>query len=146
LNFGENITQLVQKLEQVYNSSKKITVTVEAEPIPMNINQAIPCALLVNEVVTNAFKHAFKNQKEGEIEVNLEEKDENVIVEVRDNGVGLPDDFMQETPSSIGMTLIKLLNQQLEGEIAFSNQNGTRFELTFKKTDVKGIGSSFIEN
>ncbi|MDZ7772423.1 MAG: sensor histidine kinase [Balneolaceae bacterium] len=107
LNFGENITRLVRSLEEMYDRDKQITITVEADPVSMNINQAIPCALLVNEVVTNAYKHAFKNREEGEIEVKLHENDKKVIVEVRDNGVGLPDDFMQETSSSIGMTLIK---------------------------------------
>ncbi|MDR8390047.1 PAS domain S-box protein [Aliifodinibius sp. S!AR15-10] len=146
LNFGENLKQLVQNLEEVYNSSKRITATVEAEPISMNINQAIPCALLVNEVVTNAYKHAFKDREEGEIKVRLQEKNENVTVEIFDNGVGLPADFSQDSYTSIGITLIKLLKQQLKGEITFSNQNGTRFELTFKKADVKGIGSNLLQN
>lgn len=146
LNFGENITRLVRSLEEVYDSDKQIAITVEADPVPMNINQAIPCALMVNEVVTNAFKHAFKNREEGKIEVKLHENGENVIVKIQDNGVGSPNDFMQETSSSIGMTLIKELNQQLEGEIKFSDNNGTKFELTFKSTSVKGIGSGLNEN
>ncbi|MDZ7680460.1 MAG: ATP-binding protein [Fodinibius sp.] len=128
----------------MYSSSKQITVTVEADDIPMNINQAIPCALLVNEVVTNAYKHAFKNRQEGEIAVKLQENNEEVLIEVIDNGVGLPDDFVQEDSLSIGMTLIRKLTQQLEGEIAFSNENGTHVKLTFKKTDVKGIGSNLL--
>jgi len=145
LNFGENIRQLVGNIEEMYKSSKQVTITVAADPIVMNINQAIPCALLVNEVVTNAYKHAFKHRESGEIEVELQEINERVFVEVRDNGVGLPDDLMQDNSSTIGMTLIKLLNKQLDGEIAFSDKNGTRFELTFKKTDVKGSASSLIE-
>ncbi len=146
LNFGENVKQLVRNVEEIYNSSKQITIIINADPVPMNINQAIPCALLVNEVVTNAYKHAFENRKEGEIEVNLEEKDENVIVSVQDNGIGVPGDFMDKESSTVGITLINQLTKQLEGEITFSNENGTRFELTFQKTDVKGIGSGFIKN
>ncbi len=145
LNFGENIRQLVGNIEEMYKSSKQVTITVAADPIVMNINQAIPCALLVNEVVTNAYKHAFKHRESGEIEVELQEINEKVFVEVRDNGVGLPDDLMQDNSSTIGMTLIKLLNKQLDGEIAFSGKNGTCFELTFKKTDVKGSASSLIK-
>lgn len=146
LNFGNNIKQLVQNLEDIYSSDKPITVSVEAEPIPMNINQAIPCALLVNEVVTNAYKHAFQHQKEGEIAVHLHEEDGNVVIKIKDNGTGISDNFMEGHSSTIGMTLIKLLKQQLEGEVEFSNENGTHVKLTFKKTDVKGIGSNLIEN
>ncbi|MDZ7690427.1 MAG: histidine kinase dimerization/phosphoacceptor domain -containing protein [Balneolaceae bacterium] len=146
LNFGENIKLLIRDIEEVYDSSKEITVTVDADHILMNINQAIPCALLVNEVVTNAYKHAFKHREEGEIEVKLQENNEEVVVTVKDNGVGLPNDFMKENTSSIGMTLIKLLKQQLDGEIKFSSANGTQFVFTFKKMDVKGIGSNLKEN
>lgn len=146
LNFGENIEQLLQNLEEIYNTEKQISVDLNAEEIPMNINQAIPCALMVNEVVTNAYKHAFNQQKEGDITVYLYEEDGNVVVEIMDNGVGIPDNIMQEASSSIGMTLIKLLQQQLGGKVHFSNKNGTQFKLEFLKADVKGIGSSLIED
>ena len=146
LNFGENIKQLVGNLEQIYKNGKQISVHVESDPIPMNINQAIPCALLVNEVVTNAYKHAFEHRDNGIIEVTLQENNEEVLLTVKDNGVGLPDDFMKENSSSIGMTLIKLLKQQLEGEMEFSSVNGTQFIFKFKKTNVKGIGSNLIKD
>jgi two-component sensor histidine kinase len=112
----------------------------------LKLLKAIPCALLVNEVVTNAYKHAFKHHEEGEIKVKLRKNNGDILIDIRDNGVGLQDDFMEETSSSIGMTLIKLLKQQLEGEMEFHNQNGTHFVFTFKKADVKGSASSFTEN
>lgn len=146
LNFGENIRQLLYNLEKVYNTGKELTLDLHLEQVPMNINQAIPCALMVNEVVTNAYKHAFKHQKEGVITVYLHEKNGKVVVEITDNGIGIPDDFMQENASTIGMTLIKLLKLQLVGDVHFSNKNGTQFRLEFEKADVKGIGNSLINN
>ncbi|MBN2731230.1 MAG: PAS domain S-box protein [Balneolaceae bacterium] len=142
LNFGENINQLLHSLEEIYATENQITVDLQIEQVPMNINQAIPCALMVNEVVSNAYKHAFKNQKEGEMAIHLHEKDGIVVVEVVDNGVGIPDHVIQENSSTIGITLIKLLAKQLEGYTHFSNKNGTQFRFQFEKTDVKGIGSN----
>ncbi|SMO93282.1 PAS domain-containing sensor histidine kinase [Fodinibius sediminis] len=146
VNFGENVKQLLHNLEGIYDTGKHITVDLHVEDILMNINQAIPCALMINEVVTNAYKHAFNHQQEGEIAIQLCEKDGNVVVKIIDNGEGLPDHIMQEGSSTIGMTLINLLKQQLEGEVQFLNDNGTRFQLSFEKANLKGSGSSLIKN
>jgi len=146
LNFGENVKQLLHNIEDIYSTGKQITVDLKVEQVPMNINQAIPCALMVNEVVTNAFKHAFKDKKEGNIGVHLYEKKGRVVVEIIDNGVGISDSLIHEDSSTIGMTLINLLKKQLEGNVHFSNKEGTKFRLEFEKADVKGIGSSLVEN
>lgn len=144
LDFGENVKQLVRNLEDVYSKSEQISVNVDADSIFLNINQAIPCALLVNEVITNAYKHAFTHQEKGEIDIKVGEDADKVVVVIKDNGIGISDNIMQETTSSIGMTLIKLLEKQLEGEIRYDNKNGTEFRLAFTKTEVKGIGSNLI--
>lgn len=146
LNFGENVKKLVRNLEDVYSTGQKITVNVDADPISMNINQAIPSALLVNEIVTNAYKHAFENQGQGVIDITVTEGDEKVKIVIKDNGIGMPADVMEESSTSIGLTLVKLLEQQLDGDVHFSNDNGTEFSLVFEKTKVKGIGSNLIEN
>lgn len=144
LDFGENVKDLLHNLEDMYGAKKEIAVDLQIEPIRMNINQAIPCALMVNEVVTNAYKHAFNNRKEGKISVYLQQNNENVIVEIKDNGVGIPNDVMQGESSAIGMALISMLKEQLEGDIQLSNKNGTQFRLEFQKADVKGSGSSLM--
>jgi len=144
LDFGENVKQLVRNLEDVYSKREQISVNVDADSISLNINQAIPCALLVNEVITNAYKHAFTNQKNGKIDIKVTEDNDKVMVLIKDNGIGVSDNIMEETTSSIGMTLIKLLEQQLEGEVTYANKNGTEFRLVFTKTEVKGIGSNLI--
>jgi len=146
LNFGKNIEQLLHNIEEIYDSGKQVAVDLQVKNIPMNINQAIPCALMVNEVVTNAYKHAFNDQKKGKIVVHLYEEDGHVVIKIADNGVGMPEDFVEKDSSTIGMTLINLLKQQLEGQVHFSNKNGTQFTLEFEKADVKGIGSTLTED
>ncbi len=141
LNFGKNVKQLISHISDIYGRIKPVETDLQVEPIAMNINQAIPSALVVNEVVTNAYKHAFRNRGDGKITVKVYEEKGKVIIGISDNGVGIPDKLMNDS-SSIGMTLINLLKQQLNGELEFSNDNGTLFHLEFKKTDVKGIGSS----
>ncbi|MFH5886379.1 PAS domain S-box protein [Halalkalibaculum sp. DA3122] len=143
LNFGKNIEELLHNISEVYDPEKQIDVNLQVEQIPMNINQAIPCALMVNEVFTNAYKHAFEHQNEGKIDVHLYEEEGSVVVEITDNGVGIPDNVMQEELSTIGLTLIKLLKEQLEGKVSLSKQNGTQFRLQFQKTEAKGTGSTF---
>lgn len=145
LNFGENIKQLVTNISDIYGRIKPIEVDLQVDPIAMNINQAIPSALVVNEVVTNAYKHAFKNRKEGKITVKLHEEKGRVYIEISDNGAGIPDELRNDT-SSIGMKLVDLLKQQLNAKLEISNNNGTLFRLEFKKTDVKGIGSSLLKD
>lgn len=140
IDFGENISKLARSIENIYSQDNTITLGVDVEYIPMNINQAIPCALLVNEVVTNAYKHAFNEQEKGHIEIKLWEKHDMISLKIADNGIGLNKNMHEETATSIGMTLINLLKQQLEADMEFTIQNGTQFELRFKKADF--IGSS----
>lgn len=146
INFGENIGRLVKNLDNIYSKDDHISVNIHADPISLNINQAIPCALLVNEVVTNAYKHAFTNQKEGTIDVRVSEDNDKVNIIIKDNGKGIPENIAEGATPSIGITLIKMLEQQLEGTIKYANKNGTEFGLVFAKTEVKGIGSNLIEN
>lgn len=144
IEFGENITQLVRSIEYIYSGENAINLVVDVEAVPININQAIPCALMVNELVTNAYKHAFKPGQEGTITVELREKKGNVILNIFDNGIGLPDDFRVKSTSSIGMTLIHLLTEQLEAEMELYAQKGTHFKLRFRKAEYKKSGNSFL--
>ena len=144
IDFGENITKLAQSLENIYTEGKAITLEIDVDYVPMNINQAIPCALMVNEVLTNAYKHAFNEQEEGHIGIKLWEEEYMLLLSIMDDGVGLNKKVDQEKTTSIGMTLINLLKQQLEAELKFTNRNGTHFELRFKKADLVESKNGFI--
>jgi len=109
-----------------------IDVRVNIEPVSINIDIAIPIGLIINELVTNALKHAFKNRSTGIISINLElGADHRFTLIVQDDGEGLPHDFDTRTTSSLGMQLVTVLTRQLGGEMKTTSQNGARFEISF---------------
>lgn len=142
VNLEKNVRQLLSSIQKVYAGSKDIKVRVKSDSIKLNVNQAIPCALIINEIITNAYKHAFRGRESGQITVSLREKDKEIRIVIEDDGVGISDDPSPENSSSLGMTLIKLLKQQLKAELESTGSDGTKYTLTFNRMDVKGIGSS----
>ena len=92
---------------------------------------AIPCGLILNELLTNCYKHAFTDSSGGIIDITFEKNNKLLKMTVKDNGKGLPDDY--NTKHSLGMTVIEALSEQLEGNFSFSNKQGTIFELNFKE-------------
>lgn len=135
LNFTENIKQLVENIITAFQSDTNITILSEADPVELSINQAIPCSLIINEVVTNCMKHAFDGKESGTIKYKIFEKQKDVVyIEIVDNGVGLPKNFDKSSQGSLGMSLIKGLSNELKAEFLFNtSKQGTRFTLHFKK-------------
>jgi PAS domain S-box-containing protein len=111
---------------------QRARITIEATPVHLPLNSAIPCGLIVNELVSNAFKHGFPVGTSGTVLVSLQAptKDE-VLLVVSDSGVGLPDSFDIATSPSLGLKLVNLLASQLDGEITIERRNPTRFTLRF---------------
>lgn len=143
LNFSEIIEKLIVNLERVLGGEKHIQHDIEKTPIELNINQAIPCALMINEVVTNIYKHAFKGRESGVITADLNLKGDQVFVEIADNGVGIPENLDTTETDSMGLHLIQVLTAQLRGESDLRrSENGTVFTLKFQKMDVSGSGNS----
>lgn len=143
---NENIEGLISRLSEAFDGFINIDAQFNMEPVELNINQAIPCMLLMNEVVTNILKHGFKGSKHGNISVEMFEKSEYLTINISDDGVGLPDNFNSiSKDSSVGLILIETLAGQLEGEYSYQSlDQGTLFTLSFKKTDIKGIGNAHL--
>lgn len=137
LKFAENIQNLVSQIVKTLNSSD-IDVHFNLKPLKLNINQAIPCSLIVNEVITNIVKHAFSGREKGVIEVILYEKEQQIYLIIKDNGKGLPDDFDVTGPhESLGMDLINTLANQLSADYKYlPAEKGTEFLLQFKKAKL----------
>ncbi len=111
---------------------KDIRVHTDMEPIRLTVGQAIPCGLLLNEMITNCYKHAFENKEEGEINISIEENEGQIKLNVTDNGIGLPEDFNIDQQSSLGMTIINTLTTQLNGQLEVNSGDfGSRFSLVF---------------
>jgi PAS domain S-box-containing protein len=145
LIFTEITDQLVQNIDEVFSNGKKIECQVKSDKVELNINQAIPCSLIINEVITNIYKHAFQKREEGKIDVSLKTDGENIAIRISDNGRGLPKGFNFEESGSLGMNIIKILTSQLDGKSHFkSSEKGTIFELIFKKNEYSGIGSARV--
>jgi two-component sensor histidine kinase len=97
------------------------------------MDTAMPCGLLINEVVSNSLKYAFPDEQEGEIRIELHKQpDHRIMLNISDNGVGLPADIDFEHSESLGLQLITALTSQLDGELAVSREKGTKFSITFK--------------
>jgi len=119
-------------MNSISSAEKSISIEKDMEHFSMDMSQAIPCGLLLNEIITNSFKHGFRNQKEGRIAISVHQKDKMVVLSVRDNGVGLPEEFDIKKQSSLGMTLIDTLVKQLEGTLETSSDNGAVFTVKFE--------------
>ncbi len=133
IHIGKLLQRLVDNLEEIYNpGDKEISVDVRTEDFMLNMNDSIPFSLLVNEVVTNAYKHAFQDRDSGKIEITLDRKNGLCHVSIADNGIGLSDTAHIENPQSLGYTIINGLVNQLNGALAFRTRGaGLCLELTF---------------
>ena len=141
INFGEYIEALVQGLVRSYGvSAARIAAKIEVGDISLDIDTAIPCGLIINELVSNALKHAFPNGRKGEIIVALRSVNEHIELTVSDNGVGIPKDIDFETTDSLGLHLATILAEdQLEGEINLDRSKGTTFQIRFKEQRRKNL-------
>ena len=101
------------------------------ESVHLGIDTAIPCGLLVNELVSNAFKYAFPDDAYGEVNVSLHSNDREFTLVVQDNGAGFPEHVDWRNTESLGLQLVQMLTGQLGGEVDMKSTAGTRFEIVF---------------
>jgi PAS domain S-box-containing protein len=137
INFQEYINQLLAHLFQVYKvDNNLIALNVNARDIKVGVDTAIPCGLVINELVSNSLKHAFPGGRKGKIEIEMNETGPlNYILSVSDNGIGFPKDIDFRNTVSLGMQLIITLSEQLDGKINLMNGKGTKFVITFQEQD-----------
>jgi two-component sensor histidine kinase/Tfp pilus assembly protein PilF len=131
-DYVERLSRQVEFLMPVSNI--ELVTNIGATNNRLTIDNAVPLGLLVNELLTNAYKHAFPDGIKGQIEVSLVENDESFTLKVTDNGVGLPDDFDTTERKTLGMELVHILAEQLDSIIVIDKTNGSSFALEIKKT------------
>jgi PAS domain S-box-containing protein len=130
VNFENFVRDLSIHLLDTFGVYGAIDITVNAEDIALGIENAVPCALIVNELITNSINHAFPDNS-GKINVILRAQNSHLGLHVIDNGIGLPEEIDFQHPDSTGLNIIRLLVRQLDGEIDVSRENGTDVKITF---------------
>ncbi len=129
---GDYTHQLVETIHDSLNTkNKNIESHVTSERVPLEITEAVPCGLILNELITNVYKHGFKGKEKGNIWIDIEQEDHKVHIRISDDGVGLPDDFSLDNQDTLGVNLINTLVDQLDAEMSYKNDNGAHFELIF---------------
>jgi len=133
VDFSRFLDSLVPTLVGSYGANPdRIGLSVEAAQVQLPINAAIPCGLLVNELISNALKHAFPGGRRGQIRVRLfTEPGGKTVIAVADDGVGIPDSVDLAKTSTLGLQLVTLLADQLGGKIAIRRSDPTEFALSF---------------
>jgi len=136
VDFSGFLDVLIPTLVTTYGfSDKKIDLKINAGQVNLPINSAIPCGLLINELITNAIKHAFPVQQQCEIEVSLSRLDNGMIeLVIADNGVGIPATLDFNSGDTLGLRLVTLLSQQLDGTLTINRHNPTRYSIVFPIT------------
>lgn len=136
LKFQEYIAELTNDVLHSMGDERNTILNINAEDIYLELSNAIPCGLILNELVTNSLKYAKSPDKKLQIDIELKKLDKEIIFTYSDNGPGLPDSAFSKA-NSLGIELIKSLSEQIDGTYEFKNENGSRFTLKFKAKEIK---------
>jgi two-component sensor histidine kinase len=133
INFAEYTRELANSLFTAYSVNKDlIRMNIDIDDILLEMDTAIPCGLIINELLSNSLKHAFPEGREGEVSVELTEDDSKLTLIVSNNGVSFPKDLDFRSTDSLGLQLVNMLTEQIKGTIELDRSSGTVFKITFK--------------
>jgi PAS domain S-box-containing protein len=131
--FDEYVRELVDNLLHSLGCDRRITVTIDACDVRLPVDIAVPCGLIVSELVTNALKHAFPDGRAGELRISIRRTDDGRIeLVVADDGIGLPETLDPQRTRSLGLDLVVTFAEQLDAELDIRRQPGTAFTLRFR--------------
>ena len=139
INFSEYVVNLSQNLLHSYSSLEhEIKLNLDIQNVFLNLDLAIPCGLIINEIVSNALKYAFVDKKEdAEIMIKMHLVGENLQLQIKDNGIGLPKHIDYRNTESLGLQLVVTLVDQLNGSIDLDSTQGAHYDILFKQNQVK---------
>jgi len=132
IDFREYVHSLVTSLLQSYGrASGDISTELDIEELWLDVDVALPCGLIVNELVSNALKHAFPGERSGQVRVAFAAGAEGYMLQVSDNGIGLPIDAQLNDCESLGLALVRTLVEQLHGTLEVQREKGTCFRIHY---------------
>ncbi|MBN1997213.1 PAS domain S-box protein [candidate division KSB1 bacterium] len=130
IDMNDYTKTLVKNLLSIYNPEAKIHYSLKLDNFNLDINRAIPCGLILNELITNALKHAFYGQSSGKLTISFRKHGPFELV-VKDSGIGLQTDSQDWNADTLGMQLINILTAQLDGKLTIKIKEGTEFKIVF---------------
>ena len=134
IDFAEYTQRLSAEVSNSYGiDPARVRLTFELEPVRFGIDRAIPCGLVLNELLSNAFKYAFPNGRSGEVTVSLQQQGHCIRLAVDDTGVGLPEDGAPGKRGSLGLSIVDILTRQLGGSMEITSEHGAHFVLRFAR-------------
>lgn len=139
ISFTSYVQELYNDLRQLYNKGKiELICTASTPQLAFDIERSVPLGLILNEVITNALKHAFDGREEGIINISCSSDTDGLLtIIVADNGIGLPISFENHQSASLGFRIIRELTRQLKGTVSCDVYQGTRFTFRIPQTRSK---------
>lgn len=132
ISFREYVENISRNLVHSYAATDSPPLlNLDLDDIQLNLDTAIPCGLIINELLTNSLKYAFPAGKQGKIEIAIRKKDANVTINISDNGKGLPKEIDFRNTESLGLQLVVSLVEQINGKIRLDTKKGTKFTIEF---------------
>ncbi len=137
IDMERHIQELSENLLRVYFKSQTMWLDIKVANVYLTVTQAVPCALILNELISNAFKHAYEEGQQGVISISMQESnDGTLILKVKDNGVGIPEEVDIEMTKSLGLKLVRnIVYKQLKGTMKVARVNGTELTIEFKHSE-----------
>ena len=135
INFSDYIRDLTDELLSSYGTDAgNIKLKINVKDVFPSVDVAVPCALIINELVSNCLKHAFPKGRSGEIRIEFDsEKQDNYTLSISDNGVGFAKDVDFPDGRTLGLQLVSTLAEQLQGSVVLDKSAGTSFKISFSK-------------
>jgi two-component sensor histidine kinase len=135
IEFSEYLRNLASHLFHSYQvDASRVQLKIEAEKVHLNINTAIPCGLIVNELVSNALKHGFPEGRKGQLDIDLRRvAGDGYVLRVRDDGVGFPEGLDFRKTETLGMQIVSTLISQIDASIDLVRDKGTEFTIHFQE-------------
>jgi len=139
LDFAEYVRDLVTDISRTYPvGQERIAIHLETEDVFLGVDTAIPCGLIINELVSNALKHAFPDKNRGDVWIDIHARpDGQYVLQVRDNGGGIPKEHDWKRSKSLGLRLVVDLTKQLDGNLEVANDPGASFRINFAEMQYK---------
>jgi two-component sensor histidine kinase len=139
VDFEILIRNLISNISQSYGRTvSPVKINVDTDKTRLGIDASIPCGLILNELVSNALKHAFPGGKEGEINITMRSEDNQVVLTVSDNGIGFPESIDFNNLKSLGLQLVNILVGQMNGKIDLQVDGGTTWTIIFPVNNERG--------